>query len=74
MTHVGALKEKQSTVNTAKVMETKLEASEMEKKYLSSRVTQLENELKNSKSELSELTKKYHEKELGVQAIYRDDE
>lgn len=38
---VGALKEKQNTANTVKILETKLEAAEMEKKYSVNKLEQL---------------------------------
>ena len=70
---VNALKEKQSTTNSIKILQTKLEAAEIEKKYFTSKITQLENELVGVRKELKEITQKYHEKEIGVQEIYKDE-
>lgn len=46
----------------------------MENKFQTNKAAQLESELVRVKEELLEISKKYHEKELGVQAIYKDEE
>ena len=43
LSQVNALKDRQSSLNSTKLLETKFEAAEMEKKYLSTKVAQLEN-------------------------------
>lgn len=46
----------------------------MENKFHTNRSAQLESQLGRVKEELLQISKKYHEKELGVQAIYKDEE
>lgn len=46
----------------------------MESKFQANRAAQLESQLARVKEELLQISKKYHEKELGVQAIYKDEE